>query len=140
MILHLPIILIRLAAGQPVNLLLNPFGPLQMCFGIVECFMRDWFPKVKMYFGIFMPHGFIGQEKHFQIPFYPEEFSEVGQPVKTVCITSAYKNRNDVAFRLNGLGNEMFFPFQIHYPAFYFARRQSRGKYQNLCIGTIDFF
>jgi imidazoleglycerol phosphate synthase glutamine amidotransferase subunit HisH len=51
-------------------------------FAFVEMRVGYWLAKGDCELLVFMSKSFVGQIKHFQIPFHPEKSPEIGQPVK----------------------------------------------------------
>jgi imidazoleglycerol phosphate synthase glutamine amidotransferase subunit HisH len=51
-------------------------------FTFVEMLIRYRFAKRYGELLVFVAEGFVGQVKHFQVPFHPEKSTEIGQTIK----------------------------------------------------------
>ena len=61
----------------------------------------DRFSECHSYIGVSVLHRFINKEKHFEVPFYFQEFADIGKVIKEVTISSTEMNRDNISMILN---------------------------------------
>ena len=119
-----------------INQSLDPPGPFSRRVFLAECLPGNRLQEMDLECLVLVLEHLVGQVKHLDIHLDAQTLAYVGQAIEEIGVVPLETDGNNITMVLQRLLYKRFLPFGIADNPFGLTRAKSRGKSDNLVVGT----